>query len=83
MIETKFLKKFGHRRVSEPKIYDLKKLESEGINIEYNNTIFNLKGTVCFFVADNLESNAVGGFVESFNAKSCKFFFNGYLIDKF
>lgn len=40
-------------------------------------TIFkpNLKGTISFFPADNLASNGVGGFVESFNCglSNCRF----------
>ena len=71
LVETSDLKTFGYKKVFEPLINDIKKLEVEGINIDYNNTVINLRGTVCFFVADNLEANAVGGFVESFNAKSC------------
>ena len=60
------------KKIFEPLIKDLKILETSDIEI---NEKLRLKGAVSYFVADNLASNSIGGFVESFNQKVqyCRF----------
>jgi hypothetical protein len=69
--KTKHLKKHGYNTIYEPLLKDIKQLETEGIEIEYNQKKINLKGTISLFPADNLAANAIGGYVESFSA-NCK-----------
>jgi hypothetical protein len=52
---------------------DLKILENEGINVVYKARTINLKGTISYIAQDNLASNGIGGFIESFGSNvSCK-----------
>ncbi|CAF1012340.1 unnamed protein product [Brachionus calyciflorus] len=46
---------------------DLRILEIEGINIFREEKLINIKGSICFVVADNLGANGLGGLVESFS----------------
>ncbi len=64
------LKKHGYNVIYDPLVQDLKKLETEGIEVEHNNEKITLKGTISLFHGDNLALNAIGGYVESFNASS-------------
>ena len=65
-------KTYGYKRIFDPLIKDLKIIETEGIKI---NEELTLKGTISYFVADNLAANSIGGFVESFNVgvQYCRF----------
>lgn len=67
LADVKSVKKFGYETIFKPLLDDLQLLENEGIIINFENVTYNLKGTISFFPADNLASNGVGGFVESFN----------------
>lgn len=64
------LKAFGYSKIHEPLINDLKILETEGIEIIYNDKKVNLKGTISFLPADNLAANGIGGYVECFSQKN-------------
>jgi len=63
------IKEHGYPKIFEPLLSDLKSLEINGIKIKYKNRELTLKATISFFPADNLASNGIGGFVESFNSK--------------
>lgn len=65
----KVLKSLGYDVVFDQLINDIKLLETEGINIEYNGQTINLRGTISYLVADSLAANSIGGFIESFSSK--------------
>jgi hypothetical protein len=69
MCPTFTLKELDYHTVFEKLINDIKILEEQGIDLFHNNEVVNLKGTICYIVADNLGANGKGGFVESFNPK--------------
>lgn len=53
--------------ILEPLIKDLNVLATEGISIMINSTLRSSKGAMICFIGDNLASNALGGFKESFS----------------
>ena len=59
--------KHGLDVILEPLIKDLNVLATEGITIKINSTMRTYKGAMICFVGDNLASNALGGFKESFS----------------
>jgi hypothetical protein len=65
------VKSCGYPALFKQMIEDLKKIETDGIDIEYGKSIKNIKGTLSFFPSDNLAANGIGGFVESFNKNIC------------
>ena len=72
--DSKYIKKYGYKKILEPLINELKIIEKTGIEIKFNRQILNLKGAVSYFVADNLAANSLGGFVESFSGNYyCRF----------
>jgi hypothetical protein len=60
------VKRLGYEETFQDLLKDLSILETEGVNIERNNQLINLKGTITFMVTDNLAANGIGGYVESF-----------------
>jgi hypothetical protein len=58
-------KTFGWEKILSPLIQDLKKIESDVINIFDDVTA---KGSIVSLVGENLGSHGVGGFVECFSA---------------
>jgi hypothetical protein len=70
-------KTFGWEKILSPLIQDLKKIESDGINIFDDITA---KGSIVSLVGDNLGSHGVGGFVESFSASY--YFCHYYLVTR-
>ena len=64
------MKIYSYDKIYEKLIQDISLLETVGFDIEYKGVTVNLKGTISIFVADNLASNALGGFVESFTITS-------------
>ncbi|CAF1050796.1 unnamed protein product [Brachionus calyciflorus] len=76
IFDSNFLKNFDYSKVFEKFVDDIKLLENEGICIPYKDQNLLLKGTISYIVGDNLGSNKIGGFVESFrpNVKGyCRF----------
>jgi hypothetical protein len=61
------LTELDYHFVFEKLINDIKILEEQEIDIFHNNEVVNLKGTICYIVADNLCASGIGGFFESFN----------------
>ena len=57
----------GLNTVLQPFINDLNKLSSEGIEVTVNGIPRRFKGALLTFLADNLGSNALGGFKLSFS----------------
>ena len=71
------LKRLGYDEMFSPLIKDIKFLETQGIDIEFNNQIVNLKGSISYLVADSLAANSIGGYIESFSSNvSGNYFFN-------
>jgi hypothetical protein len=64
----------GYDLVFKPLIDDLKKLENEGIYVNFMGQLKNIKGTISFVISDNLAANSLAGLVESFgpNVKGTK-----------
>lgn len=70
-------KQFNHEKVYGPIVQDLKKIESEGIDISCGQQV---KGTVIFISGDNLGNHQLGGFVENFSRS--KFFCRYCMIER-
>ncbi|CAF0996417.1 unnamed protein product [Brachionus calyciflorus] len=84
LFNPELIKIFGFDRVLEPLILDLQRLEVYGIDLEVANAGFiNIRGTLCFVVADNLAANGIGGFTECFSNRVQQFcrFCTGTKID--
>ncbi|XP_028418042.1 uncharacterized protein LOC114542794 isoform X2 [Dendronephthya gigantea] len=72
---VKWIKMYGMDKVLRPFMSDLAMLESEhGVQLNIANQIIPIKGTLSVVIADNLGSNSIGGFMESFSAnRPCRF----------
>jgi hypothetical protein len=72
LIKDVDVKEFGMNGILKPIISDLKKLETEGIEIK---NIGNIKGSILFICGDNLGSHQLGGFIENFSkpANNCRY----------
>ncbi len=68
LIRKSYVNKFGYEKIIYPLKQDLLKLETDGIEISYNNQIIKLRGTISFLVSDNLAANSLAGLIESFGA---------------
>lgn len=66
LIYESCIKRFGFERVLNVIIDDLKKIETEGLNIEIKDNVINLKGTLIAVAGDNLGSHQIGRFNEYF-----------------
>ncbi|CAC5371105.1 unnamed protein product [Mytilus coruscus] len=70
------IKTEGFKSILQPLIQDLKKLETEGIDIVKEDDVHKFYGSISVVVADNLAAHALGGFQESFNClRNCRFCF--------
>jgi hypothetical protein len=67
LVETTVIKKHGIPLILKDFIEDMKTLETDGFNISFNGSKWNLKGTICYCVGDSLASNGIGGFIKCFN----------------
>ena len=69
------ISKYGYKEILQPLIDDLKKLETEGIIINFQGIDYKFKGTISMIVADNLAAHALGGFFCNFSTvdKYCRF----------
>ncbi|CAF0824860.1 unnamed protein product [Brachionus calyciflorus] len=91
IFKSKFLNKYSYETILNCLQEDLKKLETEGILVEYNGTLIKLLGSISFICADSLGANSFGGLVESFNpklkpsfhsfTKSLEFSHNNFFVD--
>ena len=61
------IQKHGIDAILEPFIKDLNTLTTQGINVNIGGYQHNFKGGLLCFLADNLASNLLGGFKESFS----------------
>ena len=60
-------KEYGFSKVLEPLIKDLQKLETEGIDVTFENRSYKLYGSISIVIADNLAAHCLGGFFENFS----------------
>ncbi|GBM07434.1 hypothetical protein AVEN_26501-1 [Araneus ventricosus] len=65
LVKSTYAKKFGINMIVEPLIKDLNILASHGISVRDKTFV----GSLSFISGDNLGSNMIGGFVESFSNK--------------
>ncbi|GBM58824.1 hypothetical protein AVEN_179363-1 [Araneus ventricosus] len=65
LVKSTYVKKFGINMIVEPLIKDLNILASHGISVRDKTFV----GSLSFISGDNLGSNMIGGFVESFSNK--------------
>jgi hypothetical protein len=67
LCRSQYVKKYGTEKIFEPILSDIKRLETEGINILFDGTNYNFKGTISFLSADNLAAHGLGGYHENFS----------------
>lgn len=74
LADSKTFKCKGIDAILKPLIADLLELEAIGVTVQRHESEYIFKGSVLVFLADNLGSHQVGGFMESFSAwRSCRF----------
>ena len=68
-------KKYGYPQVLSPLLGDIRKLETSGISIVFEDNLLHFWGSVSLFSADNLSAHGIGGFYENFSTvdKICRF----------
>ncbi len=67
IFDSSLLKTYDYLDIFKPLLNDIKKQETEGLDIEYKGENVNIKGTISFIIAESLAANGIGGFVRSFN----------------
>ena len=70
-----FVSKYGYNSILSPLLEDLKKLENEGISVNFQGVLHRFKVTVTMVIADNLAAHALGGFFCNFSTiqRFCRF----------
>ena len=70
-----FVSKYGCNSILSLLLEDLKKLENEGISVNFQGVLHRFKGTVTMIIADNLAAHALGGFFCNFSTvqRFCRF----------
>jgi hypothetical protein len=68
------VKAVGYAKVLEPLLADIKKLETEGIDIKVDGMLCRVFGSIVTFSGDNLTSHAIAGFNENFSyGRVCRY----------
>lgn len=68
------IKRYGAARVLEPLISDIKKLQTDGIEVLYEGRRLCFKGTIVTVSADNLSAHSLAGFRGSFSSgRICRY----------
>ena len=75
MYSSKLISKYEYQEILRPLLDDLRKLETEGIYIKFDNCVHQFHGTLTMVVADNLAAHALGGFFCNFSTvqRFCRF----------
>ncbi len=70
-----YLKRYGYQAVLRPLLKDLQSLETQGIEIVFEDRHYHFYGTVVFVAADNLGAHGIGGLYENFSTvlRLCRF----------
>ena len=76
MCSSKLISKYGYQEILRPLLDDLRKLETEGIDIKFDNFVHQFYGTLTMVVSNNLAAHALGGFFSKFSTvqRFCCFF---------
>ena len=61
-----FVSKYGYKTILAPLLDDIKKLETEGIQVMFEGNQHHFFGTVNMLIADNLGAHAIGGYFWQF-----------------
>lgn len=65
---------YGFDKIFAPFLDDIRRLETDGIEVEIEGQLSVLHGTICLLTGDNLACHSLGGFLESFSAnRFCHF----------
>lgn len=69
------IQKYGMDAILRPLISDFKKLENDGMLVEFEGKTFHFHGTLVAIVADNLAAHALGNFYQNFSTslRLCRF----------
>ena len=59
--------KYGYESTLAPLVKDLRSLEEDGLEFDYNNVTFRVYGTISVVIGDNLAVHSLGGFYENFS----------------
>ena len=70
MCSSKLISKYGCQEILRPVLDDLKKLETEGIYVKFDNCVHQFYGTLTMVVADNLAASTLGGFFSAISVPS-------------
>ena len=62
MCPSKLISKYEYQEILRPLLDDLRKLETEGIYIKFDNFVHQFYGTLTMVVANNLAAHALGVF---------------------
>lgn len=74
LVKYNTLKKYGVKKIVEPLISDLKKLESNGIELVWKGKELSVRGALVTVSADNLSAHALAGFSCSFSSgRVCRY----------
>ncbi|KAK6488872.1 hypothetical protein HHUSO_G7827, partial [Huso huso] len=74
LVRNQLVKKYGYESIVEPLVCDILRLHVEGVEIEINGQLHNIKGTLVTVSADNLTAHALAGFSGSFsNGRVCRY----------
>ena len=68
--------KYGYKIILVPLLDDIKKLETEGIQVMFEGNQHHFFGTVSMLIADNLAAHAIGGYFCNFSTvhRFCRFY---------
>ena len=61
-------KAYGLSTIIDPLLKDIRKLETEGIQVTFENREYTFFGSISTVIADNLAAHALGGFFENFSS---------------
>ena len=67
LCHSNLLKEYGFSKVLEPLLKDLQKLETEGVDVTFENRSYKLYGSISMVIVDNLAAHCLGGFFENFS----------------
>lgn len=68
LCNSAYIKKYGYAAILQTFINDIKKLEDEGLDVEFEGRKFKFFGSISFVSADNLAAHALGRFPENFSS---------------
>ena len=75
LCKASFVKTYGYKKILDPCIEDIKRLEMYGIKIKFDESSHKFFATLSMLVADNLAAHAIGGYYQNFSTvqRFCRF----------